>query len=641
MKRLLSVIIISIFTLGSLTLSAQDDDVTILTIGDQTFSLGEFWHVYNKNQHLSSFKETPEEFAERFINYKLKVVEAKSQGLDTLESFINEYQKYVDELKPSFLVDSSAIKERAAEAYSHMKQILNASHILVRVSRNAEPADTLEAYKKITEVYQKAKAGDDFENLAVSYSEDPSVSKNKGRLGYFSAFKMIYPFEKAAFNTPVGDISDIIRTDYGYHIIKVHEKRPNLGSIRVAHIMKVFNSSVSVDSAKIAIDSIYQELLNGASFEKMAALHSDDKYSSDKGGEMRPFSLPQMDPEFAFAAFDLEADGDVSEPVKSEFGWHIIKRLEYRPIGSFEQEYDNIYNLMSRDGRNSIGTESFISDKIQSDNYMLDQDVLDLIYSFSKDAANNEEFFLSITNREDTIITYYNDVLTVDDFVNHLKEDDDFNVNNGRKGINESLDDLSYDFVLSIEKRDLAKNNLKYKYLINEYFDGLLIFEISNNEIWSDVTNDTLALLSHYKNNLEEYTPAPVLKGVVCEVFNKKLDKRVSKLLVKEEGNANLVQILMDKARKDADYKCEEGEYSFSYNAGMPVDKDVLPDDSVLKHYSGSLYWEGEIINSEPLPYEQVQGKVMNSFQMKKESDWVLKLREKYQPVFNYDIINK
>ncbi len=643
MRRIVITLLTVVLMVNSVALWAQKDH-TILTIGDQSFSSGEFWHVYNKNKHLPGFNESPEDFAERFINYKLKVVEAMQQGLDTLPSFKSEFAKYANDLKSAFMVDSAAVESMAMQAYSNMQQVVNASHILVTLSPNSPPADTLKAFGLISEVREKALAGEDFNELAVRFSQDPSAVNNQGKLGYFSAFRMIYPFEKAAFTTPVGTISDIVRTDFGYHIIKVHEKLPNPGKIRVAHIMKMFDKPgehTDNPTTKLAIDSIYAELQKGAPFEKLAARYSDDKNSSGQGGGMRAFTLPEMVPEFALAAFELTADGAVSEPIRTDYGWHIIKRLEHTPVGSFKEEYAHISNMMSRDGRSDIGTEAYISSKMKGTDYHLAKEAVTRLYAYAEEAGDNDVFFASVPRADEVLLSYYEDVVSVSDFINHLESEGSFDVMGGRMAIDKAIDAIAYQLVSQVEDRDLAKHNLKYKYLVNEYFDGLLIFEISNNEIWQNVGKDTLALQAHYNDHLSEFTPAPVLKGTVCEVVDKRLIKRMIKRADKAGVGDNLVQILKDNARNDKHYNCEEGTFGFAQQAGNPVDKNLLPEDSVLKHYQGTVYWEGEIVESDPLPYEEVVGQVMSSFQQWKEEQWVLGLREKYQPVFSYGLLKK
>lgn len=526
---------------------SREGDV-VLTIGDESFELGEFWHIYNKNRHLPGFDESPAEFAERFIDYKLKVREAKALGLDTLSSFRNEYQQYVNEVRYSYLVDSIALMRDARESYSYMKYVVRASHILILTAPDASPEDTMAAYSKINQIREMALAGEDFAKLARVYSQDPSVEHNSGDLGYFTAFVMIAPFEKAAFSTPVGEISPVIRTDYGYHLIKVFDKQPNKGRIRTAHIMKRFESGnkESEASAKLAADSIYTRLLSKESFDTLVKEQSEDKGSVDRNGELFPFTLDEMIPEFALAAFALEKDGDISEPVRTDFGWHIIKRLGLDPLASFEEESEFIIDMLWRQGRVKV-----------------------------------------------------NDWST----------------------------------------EELARNSSDFRYLIREYYDGLLIYEISDRMIWQAAGADSAGLHKYYLDNINEFMYPPVLEGVVAEVWDGKLQRKLMRFLEKNPGASGLVQILKDLAGKPQQYSIVEGRFDFINKASNPVAPSLLPRTSELYGKKGLLFWEGAVSEPVPMPFKEALGTVLNSYQNKMEREWVKELREKYKPVFRYELI--
>lgn len=526
---------------------SREGDV-VLTIGDESFELGEFWHIYNKNRHLPGFDESPAEFAERFIDYKLKVREAKALGLDTLSSFRNEYQQYVNEVRYSYLVDSIALMRDARESYSYMKYVVRASHILILTAPDASPEDTMAAYSKINQIREMALAGEDFAKLARVYSQDPSVEHNSGDLGYFTAFVMIAPFEKAAFSTPVGEISPVIRTDYGYHLIKVFDKQPNRGRIRTAHIMKRFEpgNKESEASTKLAADSIYTRLLSNESFDTLVKEQSEDKGSVDRNGELFPFTLDEMIPEFALAAFALEKDGDISEPVRTDFGWHIIKRLGLDPLASFEEESEFIIDMLWRQGRVKV-----------------------------------------------------NDWST----------------------------------------EELARNSSDFRYLIREYYDGLLIYEISDRMIWQAAGADSAGLHKYYLDNINEFMYPPVLEGVVAEVWDGKLQRKLMRFLEKNPGASGLVQILKDLAGKPQQYSVVEGRFDFINKASNPVAPSLLPRTSELYGKKGLLFWEGAVSEPVPMPFKEALGTVLNSYQNKMEREWVKELREKYKPVFRYELI--
>lgn len=547
MKGFGSFILFAFFLLCFPAQGSGEGDV-VLTIGDESFELGEFWHIYNKNRCIPGFDESPALFAERFIDYKLKVKEAKALGLDTLSSFRSEYQQYVDMVKSSYMVDSIALLRDAREAYANMRYYVRASHILILSGTDASPEDTLAAYRRINEIRDRALSGEDFAILARANSQDPSVEQNSGDLGFFTAFVMIAPFEKAAFATPVGGISQVIRTEYGYHIIKVMEKQPNKGRIRTAHIMKRFEpgNKDSEAMAKLAADSIYNRLQNKELFETLVSEQSDDKGSVEKSGELFPFTLGEMIPEFAMAAFAIEKDGDISQPVRTDFGWHIIKRLGLDPIGSFEEESEFIIDMLWRQGR-----------------------------------------------------------VKVNDW----------------------------------DAKELARVNLDFKYLIREYYDGLLIYEISDRMIWQTTGSDSAGLHNYYLQNIDEFMYPPVLEGVVAEVGDKKLQRKLTKYFEKNPKAAGLVQILKDLAGNPQQYNIVEGSFGFIKEASNPVNPSLLPKTSELSGRKGLLFWEGAVSESVPMPFKEALGTVLNSYQNSKEREWVKELRAKYKPVFRYELI--
>ena len=632
------ILIFGLFLLLQVTTSFSQSNQPILVIGENKYPAAEFWYVYNKNKHLPNFNETPEEFSQRFINYKLKVVEAVNQGLDTTATFVAEYKKYADELKASFLVDSSALKSVVDEAMGHMREMVNASHILITVAPDASPSDTLKAWKLISEVKSKIENGVDFNEAAVEYSQDPSAVNNKGHLGYFSAFKMIYPFEKTAFALPKEEVSDIIRTDFGYHLIYVHDKISHPGQIRVAHIMKTFPQNATDEqkaALKQSIDSIYGLLKNGEDFAVLAKEFSDDQYSAQNGGEMQAFSLDNMVPEFAEASFSLKEDNDISEPVLTNFGWHIIKRLELTPLIDPKNRTAEIMSRLGRDGRDMAGQKAYVKNCIKSNSFTMNTDLKnELDQNIEKGLTSIDEISKAMEDKlNQTLFSYGQDEFTLQSLLQWLERNPSGN-QMGAIAFQKKIDDYIESSVLKVEKRDLAKNNEKYRFLANEYYDGLLIFEISDREIWSKLGDDTLALENYYNNNLQEFADHPQLEGSICLVNSKRLKKMGNKTLAKGEAD-KLVQILKAKSRSKDDCQCEEGVFDFVVVNNNPIGTSLLPETNPFYNRKGDLFWQGSVTEFEAKPYDQVKGEVMTAYQKQLEIDWVNRLRNKYQPVFN------
>lgn len=360
--------------LCGLTATAQTaTDPVLMTVDGQPVTKGEFEAIYKKNnKDVSVSREALDEYLELFMNYKLKVREAESLGMDTIAKFRSELDGYRKQLARPYLIDRELNDALMQEAYARMGQEVRASHILLQVPADAPPEDTLAVWKRIMALRDRIVKGEDFAAVArgLGGSEDPSAAKNGGDLGYFSALQMVYPFESAAYDTPVGEVSRPVRTRFGYHIIKVVDKRPARGQIRTAHIMLRSTGQDSGEKqAAVAarIEEIHGKLVSGeVGFADAALKFSEDESSNTKGGELPMFGTGKMIEEYEDAAFALKADGDISRPVKSRYGWHIIKRLDYQPVPTFDAAKGELKSKIGRDSRAEITRKAFL-DKLKKD----------------------------------------------------------------------------------------------------------------------------------------------------------------------------------------------------------------------------------------------------------------------------------
>jgi len=384
MKRILSFLILIAIT--QIIVTAQDyKDEILMTIGEKDITAGEFERVYKKNNNENlDQQQTVEEYLDMFINYKLKVIEAENLGMDTASSFLKEFDAYRRQLAQPYLSSEELTEKFAMQAYERMKTEVNASHIMVRVSSNAPSEDTAYAYNKLMDIRKRIYEGEDFETVARATSDDPSAKTNGGNLGWFSVFRMVYPFENAAYQTEVGEISLPVRSSYGYHIVKVNDKRPAKGSVHVAHIFVRSPASMSTEEAEEArkkIFMVYDSLQAGANFVEMAKEYSEDKATGVKGGELPWFKSGQMIPVFDSASFALENKDDISKPVKSDYGWHIIRLLEKKSVGTFEEEKPEILTNIKKGDRGKSRDRAFINQLKEEYNYTFYPENYDLFLS--------------------------------------------------------------------------------------------------------------------------------------------------------------------------------------------------------------------------------------------------------------------
>ena len=353
-------------------LNAQSDP-SVMEVNGQKVSKSEFLQIYLKNNNDPKFdKASIDEYMELFTKFKLKVAEAERLGYDTIPRLKKELEGYRKQLALPYLIDSVENKALVKESYERLKKEIRASHILIKVKQNASPKDTLKAYNRLLELKKRIEDGEEFEIVAKSKnsSEDPSVMKNGGDLGFFTAFQMLYPFEEKAYNTPKGQVSDPFRTKYGYHILQVTDSRPARGTIRVAHLMVATPQGTTEEeilSAEKKINEIYEKLQESNSDEEwneMVSKYSDDPSSSKKGGLLPIFgsgSAQRMVPVFEDAAFALKKDGEISTPVRTDYGFHILKRIEWNNIKSFDDMKKELQKKVNKDERSKKTQDVFVA----------------------------------------------------------------------------------------------------------------------------------------------------------------------------------------------------------------------------------------------------------------------------------------
>jgi peptidyl-prolyl cis-trans isomerase SurA len=486
---------------------AQDKSAPVLTVDGEVTTLEEFENIFRKNNRDSSItKQSLDEYMELFVNFKLKVKEARELGLDTVTKFKNELEGYRTQLARPYLTDTDKLNDLVQEAYRNLSQEVHAKHILVKCEPTATPADTLKAYSRILAIRERVLAGEDFSAVAKSNggSDDPSVKDNGGDLGYFTAFQMVYPFEQAAYSTPVGQISMPVRTRYGYHILSILDKRQARGEIHVAHIMVKPKAEANGEmNAETKIQEIHQKLRTGEStFEDLASKYSDDASSAKKGGELAWFGTGKMVLEFEDAAFNLKKDGDISEPFKTDFGWHIVKRLEYRPLAPFADQEKEIKNKVSKDSRAEQTRKSFVEKLKKEYNYTINQKELSKILAKADTNAFEGKIYVKKKSLKKPFYTMNGEKVTVGDF-------NEFMRTKGRTRPTvtpkEHVQNMAMKFgeekLLALEDSRLEQKHTAFRLLMKEYREGILLFELTDQKVWSKAVKDSVGLANFYEMN--------------------------------------------------------------------------------------------------------------------------------------------
>lgn len=473
----------------------------------------EFIYVYEKNNFNNDSLYYPNDvdtYFNLFVNFKLKVAAAKSAGIDTTRAFLDEYKTYKDQLIRPYLSETKEQELLVAEAYEHMKYEVDASHILISANESAPPEDTLAAYEKIFEIYQKAREGEDFEQLAASYSEDPSAAANKGRLGYFTAFQMVYAFEDAAYKTPVDSISNILRSRFGYHILKVHDKRPYSGQVKVSHIMVTNqNGTIDENTMKNKIFEIHEQVIGGADWNELCRKFSDDQRTKNEGGKLPFIGLRQINDEaFENVAFGLQNPGDISDPVRSRFGWHIIKLEEKQGLQPFDEMEEELKQKVSKDERALRSKKAVVASLKQLNDFKMNDSGSTALNDLADSSLLNGNWkpVVSDSTLQKVVFSIGEQNFKVDDIINEIQ----FRQRR-RTGItpgqymHELLDGYIEKCLIEYEEKQLVKNNRDFRMLLNEYYEGILLFEIMNKKVWGKAVEDTVGIQAYFEKYQENY----------------------------------------------------------------------------------------------------------------------------------------
>ena len=484
-----SILVALSITLFSLVSMAQEINPVLITIDGKEIRKNEFLSIYTQNNNEPKFdKASMDDYLDIFVKYKLKVFEAEEMGFDTIKRLKNELNGYVNKSAEKYLSDSEATESLIQEAYERKKYEIKASHILI-----TKGGDT---YKKALEIRAEIIKSGDFEAAAAKYSQDPSVKDNKGSLGYFTVFQMLYLFEEAAYTTKVGDISMPVKTKFGLHLIKVYDKRKNKGRVKVAHIYSKIpkeGDENAKENARVKIEEIYSLVkAKNKSFEDFAREYSDDNTSAQKGGELDWFTSGRMVPEFEDVAFSLKNKGDISEPFLTSYGWHIIKMLELEEIGTYEKLKPEIENNISRGERSKKSTEFFVN-KLKKEYRFKDKSKRWIKNSYNPKVESkldiNDSKIAFKFKKEEGFFKKYTKV-TVSDFKDFLSKIPA----NSQQDIEAFYKDYTNSYIFQYEKSILYDKYPDYKALMQQFKDGILLFEISDQKVWNKSSKDTTGL---------------------------------------------------------------------------------------------------------------------------------------------------
>jgi len=631
---------------------SQDNNEILLTIHDRKITKAEFERIYRKNNRNSSIidKKSLEEYLDLFINFKLKVIEAKELGLDITASFIKEFEGYRKQLAKPYLIDNKTNEELISEAYKRIKQEVRASHILIRVDINATPEDTLFAYNKTLNIRERLLEGEPFEIVAKRTSDDPSVKNNGGDLGYFTAFQMPYSFETAAYNTNVSELSMPVTTRFGYHIIKVTDKRVAQGQIKVAHILLTVSQGAKQEEkekARKKIVDIYEQLKNDEDFGELAKKYSEDPGTAKNGGELPWFGVGRiMVREFENAAFALKKNGDISGPVRTSVGWHIIKRIDKKEIESFDEMKTQLENKISKDERALISKMSFIQKLKREYKFEEDTKMLNAFYQVVDNSVFEGKWDIAKAKTLDgTLFILLDSKFSQQDFARFLAGE---KIRKKPIPIKNYVDKMYEDFVnetvIQFEEKRLEDKYPEFKYLLNEYHDGILLFELTDRMVWSKAINDTIGLKEFYEKNKNNYFWEKRIDATIFTCSNNKTAKKAKKLVNKRAKKEYSDEDILNKININAEENLLAIENEI-FSKGDNEFTDLIKWD---KGISKNINQEGktifvvinQVIYQEPKSLQQAKGIITADYQTYLEKLWIEKLKKKYKVTVSKKVLS-
>jgi peptidyl-prolyl cis-trans isomerase SurA len=628
--------------------NSAGNDPELLNIAGKPITKSEFMSVYMKNNSKAqaSDPKSVEDYMELFINFKLKVKAAEELGMDTVSAFRNELEGYRKQLAQPYLVDNEVTDLLLKEAYERMKTDVRASHILIKCEPNALPKDTLAAYNKAMEARKRLTKGEAFEKVARSVSDDPSAKDNGGDLGYFSSLQMVYPFETAVYNTEVGKITMPVRTRFGYHVIQVNDKRKNPGTITVAHIMVKSPVGANAEDslkARKKIEEIQGKLKSGEKFAELARQFSDDKGSAKRGGELPAFGTGRMVPEFEKAAFALAADSAVSDIIKTQYGWHIIKRISRKDLAPYEEMKAEIKTKVAKDSRSQKSKDSKLAairkeygftetlaarDEVAP---LVDTTYFEGKWQSEKAKALKKDLF-SIGDKK----------YTQADFVKFLESRQTKRPKvDIPQLVREQYSLFVNESLLACEEAKLPSKFPEYKALLQEYRDGILLFDLTDKNVWSKAVKDTLGLKSYYEANKTKYMWDSRVEATIFKCADEKIAAELRKKLGNKKKPLSDDE-LKKEINKDSQLALEIEKGKFLKGENEWVDKNGWTPglgQNQVKEKQVIIVRIDKVINPEPKTLQEAKGAITADYQSQLEKDWIASLRAKYPVTVNREIL--
>lgn len=602
---------------------------TLFSVGDKIVTTDEFMYLYKKNHTATEdfSQQKIAEYLDLFINFKLKVREAGNRGIDTTAAFVKEYNSYKEELKKPYLPENKLIDSLVKITYKRLQEEVRVSHVLIGVKPDALPADTLQAYNRTLEIKQRAIAGEDFGSLAALYSEEPMARTSKGDLGYFTALQMVYPFENAAYMSKKGDIVGPIRTRFGYHVLKIEDRKPARGEVEVSHIMIRTGGERDEANSKNLIFEIHDQLRGGVAWDELCKQYSEDQSSKSNGGKLRPFGVGAMAtvPEFDRVAFSLQHVGDVSDPFKTQYGWHIVRLEKKIPLPSFDEMATGLKGKVARDERVQLSKQALMQ-KLKGDFSFVENAEVKLKMLATADTSLSKGTWkipTSVVGKE-TLFSIKSKNVPGRSFLNYVQQNQKPNSQTSDKYMEQLYQAFVEKSINELLEIEIIKAHPDFELLLKEYYEGILLFDIMEKEVWKRASEDSLGQRKYFDANAAKYAAGERAKAVIYTSGATDVIVALKGYLEKKD-TINIQKIIQSKGvRKEGGVFQKEDRPVLSKIDWRP---GLYSVENNRMYY---LVQVNEMVPPGSMSFEEARASVISDYQDSLEKEWLVQLRKKY-----------
>ncbi|MDR1809547.1 MAG: peptidylprolyl isomerase [Prevotella sp.] len=639
------IVLFLIAATGFATIGTYAKDAVLMKINNHPVTKSEFEYLYNKNNSASQ-QQSLDEYLKLFIDYKLKVEEATSQGLDTLKTFLSEYNNYKNQLTQPYLTDTLSELSVAKKIYDRMGENIEVSHILIRLPSGNRllPEDTLETYKKAIAVREQlfGKDAKSFEDLSLEASEDQGANQSErpGYLGWATSMMFVAPFENGMYATPTNHVSMPVRSAFGYHLIKVHNRRPDPGKYSVSHIMLGFPqrepTEQEIDSVKKIANEVYAKLQTGGDYSELCKQYSTDRQSAENGGSIGWVQTGMRYPQaFMDAVFALRDTGEYSLPFKTPFGFHIVKLNAKEPRESWAETKDRIVRQLGNSDLAEELSALKTANLAKETTCKTDRKVFDSLLKSANSAYPLDSVSLSVTLQDKrTLLTVGKEKFSVADFTEYMQKNGNFRYTVSTDFLSKSYDNFVLAKLKDAYAASLVDKYPEYRNLLREYHDGILLFNVMNDEIWEKAAADTLGLTNYFAANKSKYTwDEPRYKGYIISCADE-ATVTAAKEIIAQNNNAlaGLDVALKTALNNDSTSRVSIKKGIWAKGENKFIDAAVFQSEekpeplAAFPHY----FVEGNLLSA-PEEYTDAKGLVISDYQEVREKEWMQSLRDKYK----------